>query len=106
MIVVISVRHCCFGQEILSVTAELGDTTSYEEVSIPLNGGCSLGCGMSWRMTASSHLAGQAATSYVIDNIEDGDPSTAWIEGKNGYGIGEQIIIQFEGIDTLDIVFL
>ncbi|MCB9227679.1 MAG: hypothetical protein H6578_10995 [Chitinophagales bacterium] len=95
----------CSGQEIPKVTAELGDTTSYEEVTIPLIGGCSLGCAIGWNMTASSSLESQKGISYDIDNMEDGDPSTAWVEGKNGYGIGEQINITFQGVDTLDILF-
>ncbi len=95
----------CSGQEILKVTAELGDTTSYEEVTIPLIGGCSLGCAIDWNMTASSSSERHMGKSFDIDNLEDGDPSTAWAEGNYGHGIGEQINITFQSIDTFDIIF-
>jgi hypothetical protein len=40
---------------------------------------------------SSSNLQKQGAENYVAKNIQDDDPTTAWIEGKNGYGIGEYI---------------
>jgi hypothetical protein len=39
----------------------------------------------------SSYLASQGSPSYKADNLADDDPTTAWAEGKNDYGIGEFI---------------
>ncbi|MCW8897815.1 MAG: hypothetical protein OQJ96_09565 [Flavobacteriales bacterium] len=94
-----------FSQETPIIESNLGDTTSYEDVTIPLIGGCSLGCALGWKMTASSNLESQGVSTYGIENIEDGDQKTAWIEGVNGYGIGEKINITFISPDSLDILF-
>jgi len=40
---------------------------------------------------ATSELAGVGNISYAIKNVEDGDKSTAWVEGVDGYGIGESL---------------
>jgi len=40
---------------------------------------------------ASSELVPIGNNKYVIKNVEDGDKSTAWIEGVDGYGIGESL---------------
>lgn len=46
---------------------------------------------------ASSELAGQAGNDYSTDNLTDGDPETAWIEGVYGYGHGEVITVSTNG---------
>ncbi len=38
---------------------------------------------------ASSEHAAQADNDYSTDNLTDGDPETAWVEGVYGYGHGE-----------------
>ena len=40
---------------------------------------------------SSSNLQSQGTDNYIAKNIQDDDPTTAWVEGKNGYGIGEYI---------------
>jgi hypothetical protein len=38
--------------------------------------------------------------------MEDGDRQTAWVEGVNGYGIGEKVIIKFQELSgTMKIPF-
>lgn len=45
--------------------------------------------------TASSTLKPEGKNDYKIDNINDLDLTTAWIEGNPGYGIGESFTIEF-----------
>jgi hypothetical protein len=42
---------------------------------------------------ASSELSGQAGNNYSADNLTDGNPETAWVEGVYGYGHGEVITV-------------
>jgi hypothetical protein len=42
-------------------------------------------------IVASSILAPQGSASYSTKNLADDDPTTAWVEGKPDYGIGEYI---------------
>ena len=42
---------------------------------------------------ASSTLAPHASHSYDIENIQDYNHQTAWVEGKSDYGIGEYFIV-------------
>ncbi len=46
---------------------------------------------------ASSELAGQAGNDYSADNLTDGDPETAWVEGAYGYGHGEVLTVSTNG---------
>lgn len=46
--------------------------------------------------SASSILPGQGEIDYEISNITDFNINTAWVEGKEDYGIGEIITFQFE----------
>ncbi len=41
----------------------------------------------------SSELSGQAGNNYSAENLTDGDPETAWVEGVYGYGHGEVITV-------------
>lgn len=45
---------------------------------------------------ASSTLVQTGIFSYNIENIVDKDPTTAWIEGEDGYGEGSTIEFDFE----------
>jgi len=56
---------------------------------------CSLGCAIGWDLTTSSFLAAQGSNVYDANRIDDGHPSTAWIEGRKGLGIGEKITFHF-----------
>lgn len=41
------------------------------------------------RVFASSTLSSQGSSNYSIENVMDDNPTTAWVEGSSGYGIGE-----------------
>jgi hypothetical protein len=47
---------------------------------------CAQGCRP---IKASSVLSPQGSKDYGIENLNDDDPMTAWVEGVKGYGIGE-----------------
>ncbi|WP_299180692.1 hypothetical protein [uncultured Aquimarina sp.] len=58
--------------------------------------GCSWYCGASIAMvSASSYLNTQGKTSYVPKNAHDFDYKNAWVEGVNGYGVGEFLEFSF-----------
>ena len=76
------------------VTVKVGDEYAYESIYVALNGGCSLGCALGWDITTSSTLSSQGNNNYGAENLEDGKKETAWVEGKQGYGIGEKIEIK------------
>ena len=42
-------------------------------------------------ISASSELDENKNDKYAVGNLTDGDPSTAWVEGKKGSGIDEYI---------------
>jgi hypothetical protein len=50
---------------------------------------------MGWQTKASSHLKPQGQNRYEVRNIDDFRVNTAWIEGVQGYGIGETITYTF-----------
>ncbi len=50
---------------------------------------------------ASSTLAPAQGNSYGPRNLGDGDDQTAWVEGSNGQGIGEFIVLQFDSPRTI-----
>lgn len=52
-------------------------------------------------LRASSTLANQGKYNYRIKNINDNDPMTAWVEGKEDYGIGEYFEIKAAGINVI-----
>ena len=45
---------------------------------------------------ASSALSASRVSNYAAANIHDFDLQTAWVEGKEDYGIGEEIDIRFD----------
>ena len=51
---------------------------------------------------ASSTLPGQGAKSYSVNHLNDGNPMTAWVEGKSDYGIGEYFEVN---ADDLNIIY-
>jgi hypothetical protein len=46
---------------------------------------------------ASSRLPPQFGNSYGVRNLYVGGSSEAWVEGVSGYGIGEWIVVEFDG---------
>ena len=40
-------------------------------------------------------------STYHAQNMIDGNPETAWIEGVDGLGIGEYIYIEFDGVKSV-----
>lgn len=64
---------------------ELGDKAKVSDLW--WSGGCDMR-GV-YCKNASSTLSSQGKNNYSVDNINDSDPRTAWVEGKSGYGIGE-----------------
>lgn len=58
--------------------------------------GCSWYCGGGPRkISASSHLTGQGENTYTPENAHDFSYKDAWVEGVNGYGIGEYLLYEF-----------
>jgi hypothetical protein len=49
------------------------------------------------RYCASSILSPQLGNSYGVQQLFAGTGSTAWVEGQAGQGIGEWIVVEFEG---------
>jgi len=72
------------------------EVESMEEYQEMLDFGCSLGCAIGWDFDVSSYLEPQGDNTYGPENLGDCDFSTAWIEGEEGYGISESIIISFD----------
>lgn len=48
-------------------------------------------------ITASSQLANQGSKTYGPNNLIDKKDETAWVEAKNDVGVGENIVIKFNG---------
>lgn len=44
---------------------------------------------------SSSYLRPSSYNTYYPSNVLDGDPTTPWVEGANGYGYGEWLKIEF-----------
>lgn len=82
------------GQDTLYCTET--NVESMEEYQELLDFGCSLGCAIGWVFDATSNLEAQGDNTYSPKNLQDGDFTTAWVEGANGYGLGESIIIVFD----------
>lgn len=45
-------------------------------------------------MNASSTLSSSGKNSYSVEMMADDNPNTAWVEGKDDYGIGETITLK------------
>lgn len=57
--------------------------------------GCNLCCSICWTIEASSMLKPVSKNTYETKNLEDFNHRTAWVEGAEGYGEGERIIVKF-----------
>lgn len=61
-----------------------------------IGGGCSWYCGAGeYSVKTSSQLASNGEIKYESSNLNDFSYETAWVEGKQGYGIGESITFSF-----------
>ncbi|MDC8004936.1 hypothetical protein POV27_12815 [Aureisphaera galaxeae] len=102
-----------FGQDITVLESkqekdsDFFDYADYAEEDgklVPIGGleflkGCSWYCGGSVNeITASSELAQNGSITYEPDNAHDFNEKTAWVEGVEGYGIGESIEYVFDFI--------
>lgn len=72
---------------------ELGDRENIWKIETI---GCSWYCGGQFKIDVSSSLPASSRNTYGKENLTDDDIRTAWIEGKNGYGIGEYILIKIQ----------
>jgi len=59
-----------------------------------------------WVVTTSSTLKPQAGNNYAPKNAVDGNDKTAWAEGVKGDGIGESIMITFEGPQKIGTIYV
>lgn len=79
---------------------EIAHSSELEMIAGPFGtdrAGCSWYCaGSTDTLTASSFLPESRVSNYFPSNAHDKDLQTAWVEGKEGYGIGEEIHIAFE----------
>ncbi|GMQ60535.1 hypothetical protein AN1V17_49350 [Vallitalea sediminicola] len=74
----------------------IGSAFSIGELQYQLNGNY---IRYNYKITASSELKSDKGDIYSINNIDDYDSSTTWVEGAEGYGIGESINYTFEILD-------
>lgn len=69
--------------------------------------GCSWYCATGpSNIHASSELSSQSGNSYAAELVHDFDFSTAWVEGAEDWGIGEELEISFKLQDHLKITDL
>lgn len=100
----------------MKVMEKLGDGIKYEDLSQLdkdaiskvdetmesywdiIGGGCSWYCGGGPKeVTASSFLKSQGEINYEPKNAHDLNYKNVWVEGVDGYGIGEYLLYTFEG---------
>lgn len=53
------------------------------------------------QVCVSSALPSQSGNSYGADNLQDGDPRTAWCEASSGHGEGTEITWEWQGAAPL-----
>lgn len=98
---------CTFDRNIKTIEATQEKDTDffdYEDYESDKNGnlqpigdliflkGCNWYCGGTVSsISATSELATQSNNTYTAENTHDFDHNTAWIEGKEDYGVGESI---------------
>ncbi|MBQ5513582.1 MAG: hypothetical protein IIT83_07840 [Bacteroidales bacterium] len=100
--------------DMLNVDWDYLNKLGYDEMSgdyfDPIGEGCSWYCGDGGpiKITASSRLASQGANNYNEKNLHDYRTNTPWVEGVQGYGIGEWVEYTFKAknprITTINIV--
>ncbi len=50
---------------------------------------------VAWKFSATSTYPNSSRNTYEASNLEDWDLSTAWVEGREDYGLGEKIYFTF-----------
>ena len=81
--------------ELDTLIRKYGETV--ESVWDVVGGGCSWYCGGgNYKVAASSELTTQNHNSYKAKSANDLSYLTAWVEGKEGSGIGEYIEYSFQ----------
>ncbi len=84
------------GERNFTVTDEGWNEEGYENYYDVLTIGCSFYCCIHrWQVSASSALKPQHDLTYRAENAGDLTYKTAWIEGVEGYGVGESITFTF-----------
>ncbi len=53
--------------------------------------------GDSEQYCVSSVLAAEAGNLYSVDNLFSANPATAWVHGTHKSGIGQWIVVEFDG---------
>ncbi len=61
---------------------------------------------MDGQLKASSTLAPQGKSKYSASNVCDDDPTTAWVEGKSDYGVGEFLELEWKPMSDGEISIL
>jgi hypothetical protein len=82
-------------QDTLQACVEKGCVADSDEFMVLFGAGCSLRCAVDWIVTASSELPPEDGNSYSASNVDDIDSTTAWVEGAEGWGIGESLTVSF-----------
>lgn len=77
------------------IDSEDGDVYGFYD---DLTDGCSVWCAIDYdsyinEISATSTLAPQGSNSYEASNLGNGKRENAWVEGAEGYGIGESVTI-------------
>jgi hypothetical protein len=54
----------------------------------------------------TSVLEGSRGLTYGPENLFDDDPKTAWVEGVDGDGIGEMMVVHFDGKKSPSTIYL
>ncbi len=78
------------------------EVDSIEEYVELLTFGCSLGCAIGWSYNTTSFLSKQGENTYEPANLGDGDLTTAWVEDEDDYGIGVEILIDFDMAEQME----
>lgn len=64
-------------------------------------------CGSIDTVIATSHLEKNGAITYIGNNAGDDNYETAWVEGVEGYGIGESVTFYFtQGLGAIDEIIV
>ncbi|MEY4573179.1 MAG: hypothetical protein RLZ10_2463 [Bacteroidota bacterium] len=107
----------CRGQELLTIYAEGGEGTNYdwekvrriESVELRESGLAQEGylyyyndCAQYIETySASSTLSAMGSKSYDIKNLTDVNPTTAWVEGSEGFGVGDWFEIKSKDLNII-----
>jgi len=90
------VKYDDLSQQEKDALSEVDETMeSYWDI---IGGGCSWYCaGGPKEITSSSYLKSQGENNYEPKNAHDLNYKNAWVEGVDGYGIGEYLLYTFSG---------